>query len=162
MDDAAGEPTIRRATGVDGVATSAIFDAARTANLPFLPVLHSRAEDDAFFTRAMTETEGWVAVDAAGRPLGFAAWHDGMLDHLYVHPAAQGAGIGSALLARVQVAHPEGFDLFVFQRNSRARRFYERRGFHPIRFDRENEEGEPDIRERWPGTEGASGPDHGR
>lgn len=143
------EPSIRRSTAADGVAASAIFDAARSASLSFLPILHSREEDDAFFSAAMTG-EAWVAVDPDDQPLAFAAFSHGMLDHLYVHPTAQGGGLGSALLDTVKQAHPEGFDLFVFQRNHRARRFYERRGFRPIRFGCANEEQEPDILERWP------------
>ena len=149
-----GAPTIRTATAADGIAASAIFDASRAHNLAFLPVLHTRAEDDAFFTAAVAR-DAWVAVDADDRPLAFAVFHDGMLAHLYVHPDAQGQGLGSALLEAAKAAHPKGFSLFVFQRNERARRFYERRGFRAVRFDRDNEEDEPDILERWPGADPA-------
>jgi len=144
-------PRIRPATEADGLAASAIFDAARTESLGFLPVLHTRDEDDAFFTTVMAGPDAWVAVDDDDRPTGFIAWTDGFVDHLYVHPDAQGTGIGTALLQLMQETHPEGLRLYVFQRNDRARRFYERRGFHAEAFGNDNEEHTPDILEHWPG-----------
>ena len=52
----------------------------------------------------------------------------GVLDQLYVHPDLQRRGIGDALFARVKELRPDGFRLWVFQRTTQARRFYERRG----------------------------------
>ena len=55
------------------------------------------------------------------------------LDHLYVHVDHQGSGIGTALLNRAKRESPEGLELFTFQRNHGARRFYKRRGFEEVR-----------------------------
>ncbi|MEV5706762.1 GNAT family N-acetyltransferase [Actinoallomurus sp. NPDC052274] len=80
-----------------------------------------------------------LAVDAGGRPVGFARYGDdadhpggGYLAALYVHPAASGAGVGRGLLQYAIDAMP-GVDvrLWVFEDNDRARTLYERAGFRP-------------------------------
>jgi ribosomal protein S18 acetylase RimI-like enzyme len=46
---------------------------------------------------------------------------------------------------------PAGMRLYAFQRNTRARGFYERRGFVAVEFGdgSGNEEGEPDVLYQW-------------
>ena len=94
--------------------------------------------------------EVWVA-DEDGRAVGFAALAGNTLEHLYVHPAEQGKGIGATLLARAKKQSPAGLRLWVFQRNERARRFYERHGFALARLTdgTANEEHEPDALYDW-------------
>ena len=82
--------------------------------------------------------------------VGFIAFRDAWIDHLYVLTHVQGQGVGSAL---VQVAQ-EAFDelkLWTFQRNSKAREFYERKGFALVKQTdgSRNEEKEPDVLYRW-------------
>ena len=86
------------------------------------------------------------------RVAGFAALDADMLAHLYVHPDLQRQGIGDALLTRVKELRPDGFRLWVFQRNAAARRFYERRGLRLIELTdgAGNEEREPDALYEWP------------
>jgi NTE family protein len=83
-------------------------------------------------------------------PAGFVAFGGGEVEHLYVAPGRQGAGIGAALLGLAQ-ARAERLELWVFARNSRARAFYERRGFRLVRETdgSENEERTPAARYRW-------------
>ncbi|HYD99708.1 MAG TPA: GNAT family N-acetyltransferase [Alphaproteobacteria bacterium] len=68
-----------------------------------------------------------------GRVAGFAVWTLGYLDLLFVHPAAQGRGVGSALLARAEremaAAGIALASLDCVQGNTRAARFYESRGW---------------------------------
>lgn len=97
-----------------------IFGAARAAQeLPF-PV---GPRDRRAFARRVLGLETWISADR-----GFLALSDDLLECLYVHPAAQGRGIGSALLALAKQRRPDGFRLWVFQRLERTRRFYERHG----------------------------------
>ena len=67
------------------------------------------------------------------------------------HPDAQSRGAGTALLERVKAERPDGFELWVFQRNDGALRFYERHGLRLVeRTDGSgNEEREPDARYEW-------------
>jgi GNAT superfamily N-acetyltransferase len=67
-----------------------------------------------------------------------------------VLPEAQGQGVGTALLdvAKRAVAR---LQLWTFQRNAQARRFYEARGFVVVEQTdgTGNEEKEPDARYLW-------------
>jgi GNAT superfamily N-acetyltransferase len=94
--------------------------------------------------------EIWVMEDR-GRVVGFAGLSSGWLDHLYVDPDCQGRGFGSMLLEHVKGLQPEGTQLWVFQKNGGARRFYER---HDFRLERmtdgsNNMEHEPDALYAW-------------
>ena len=75
-----------------------------------------------------------------------------MLEKLYVDPEAQNRGVGTALLDEAKALRPEGFVLWVFQKNVRARRFYERHGFRLVKLTdgAENLEREPDALYQWP------------
>jgi ribosomal protein S18 acetylase RimI-like enzyme len=79
-----------------------------------------------------------------------------MVEHLYVKPDAQRAGIGSTLLDAAKARRPAGLRLWVFQRNEGARAFYAKHGFAEVeRTDgAANEEREPDVLLAWPGERG--------
>jgi GNAT superfamily N-acetyltransferase len=140
---------LRRAGPVDAEAVAEVFIAS-FETLTFLPTLHTHDEHRAFIRRLVDGSEVWVAEDD-GRVLGMAALSAEMLDHLYVHPDAQGLGAGSALLEKAKERRPVGFRFWVFQANERARRFYERRGCRLVRLTdgRGNEERTPDALYEW-------------
>lgn len=117
--------------------------------LPWLAGLHTPAQDRAFFrNRVFTQCEVWGAIER--EPVGFVAFRDGWIDQFYVLPRWQGRGLGQALL-QVAKANSTALQLWTFQRNSPARRFYEKRGFAPIKETdgSRNEEREPDVLYRW-------------
>ena len=70
---------------------------------------------------------------------------DGEVDALFVHPARWRSGIGSALLARslehLEASGLERAKLWVLDKNDRARRFYEARGWCDTGALREDERG---------------------
>jgi ribosomal protein S18 acetylase RimI-like enzyme len=79
-----------------------------------------------------------VALDANGDIVGFTIFGPdrdrdaGYLASLYVDPTAGGRGIGRSLLRAAIDAMPgRDITLWVFAGNVRARRLYERAGFHP-------------------------------
>ena len=75
-----------------------------------------------------------VAMDpASSAVLGFMALSEGQLDHLYVHVDCQGMGLGNTLLNLARTQSPGGIELFTFQRNRLAQRFYKSRGFKEVR-----------------------------
>jgi GNAT superfamily N-acetyltransferase len=118
--------------------------------LTFLPTLHTPEEDRAYFGGIVADREVWVW-EEGGSILGFAALEDDELTHIYVEPDAHGRGIGGALMERAKERRPGGFQLWVFQQNATARRFYERRGFVLVRETdgSDNEERTPDALYAW-------------
>ena len=148
---------MRPATAADAPAITALFLAARAAAMPWLPDLHSDDETAAFIRDVVLPgCDVQLATGADGEVLGFAAREGAVLEHLYVRPDAQRAGIGTALLRQAMAASPAGLTLFVFQANTAARAFYERHGFAVLEADdagERNEEHLPDLRYGWPGAD---------
>jgi GNAT superfamily N-acetyltransferase len=144
-----GRISIRRAVATDADEAAVLFTAA-LENMDFFPKLHSAEEDRAFVRAFIWESETWVLL-MDGRIAGLACIEGDRLDHLYVHPDYHGEGVGSALLERVKLQRPGGFDLWTFQANKGARRFYERHGLEAVeRTDgHRNEEQLPDVRYAW-------------
>lgn len=120
---------------------------SRQQAMPWLPDLHTPDEDRAFFAGELVAGQGWGVRHVEGL-VGVALVRDGLLTQLYVAPGWQGTGIGSALLAEARAAAAEPLQLWVFARNTPARRFYARHGFAEVeRTDGSaNEEREPDLR----------------
>ncbi len=142
---------LRAATSADAPAIAELFLASRRAALPYLPELHTDAETHEWIASRLLTTHEVAVAEIDGRIAGFAALEAGMLGHLYVHPEHQGTGVGSELLAWAKTRRPDGLELWTFQRNEAARRFYERRGFREVELTdgSRNEEREPDVRYAW-------------
>jgi ribosomal protein S18 acetylase RimI-like enzyme len=142
---------IRRATPEDAPALADIHVRARSESMSYLPDTHSPEEVLAWIKEVMPQHEEvWVAEDE-GRVIGFFALSEDLLYHLYVYPELQGQGAGSALLDVVKELRPDGFRLWVFQRNTQAREFYEHRGMRVVELTdgSGNEEREPDALYEW-------------
>ncbi len=139
----------RRGSGEDAAGVAAVLGAARGA-MTYLPRLHTPHEDRAFFWAQLEQRESLVATKD-GVLVGFAIFGDGWLYHLYVDRGQQNRGIGSRLLADVQALAGGGLQLWTFQQNAGARRFYERHGFRAVEETdgSGNEERVPDVRYRW-------------
>ena len=121
--------------------------------MPYLQMSHDDAAVHAWMRDTLLpKAEVWIA-DIDGRPAGYLALVDDLLDHLYVEPAHQRHGVGSLLLAKAKALRPGGLRLYAFQRNRRACDFYEARGFVPVTLSdgTDNEEQEPDVLYAWRG-----------
>jgi len=137
---------IRRARTEESDAIAALFRISRQAQLSYLPDLHTAEEDRAYFRdRVFPVCEVWVA-ERDGVLVGFCAFRDGWLDHLYVHPEHLRRRIGTALLRKAMDSNAT-LRLWTFQRNTDAISFYESHGFTLVRETdgAENEEHEPDA-----------------
>lgn len=143
-------PSLHRLTLEDMDAAALVHRASFDSALPRLTGLHTPAEDRAFYRSHVFEScEVWGA-EREGMLIGVIAFRQDWVDQLYVLPDAQGQGTGSALLKIAKAAHPV-LQLWCFQRNARARRFYEFHGFRALRETdgSGNEEREPDVLYRW-------------
>ena len=118
--------------------------------LPWLAGLHTPDEDRWFYRERMLKTcTLWGTFDG-DRLTGLIAFHDDWIEQLYVLPEAQGRGVGSALL-EIARRTSDRLQLWTFQRNVQACRFYEARGFALVEETdgAGNEEKEPDARYLW-------------
>lgn len=141
--------TIRDGRATDADRLAAIFLAAR-AGMDYLPRLHTDAETRWWMEHVVLAGHSVRVAEGGGTALGFAARDRDLLAHLYVAPAAQGAGVGSALLAdATRAAAP--LRLFVFAANEGAVRLYRRHGFAVTGGGdgSSNDEGLPDLEMRW-------------
>jgi ribosomal protein S18 acetylase RimI-like enzyme len=142
--------SLRPATSDDAPAMARILWDCFEVSLPFLPQLHTPEAHVAFMREQLLPQHSvWVAEEDSG-VVGYIAFREGHIQHLFIHPGAQGRGIGPRLLAKaLEDGRPK--ELWTFQQNARARRFYEARGFRAVEFtDGEgNEEKTPDVRYLW-------------
>ncbi len=91
---------------------------------------------------------GWRRTTAG--PVGYIAFRPDFIEHLFIQPEAQDAGLGLQLLEKAKQASAE-LSLWTFQQNAGARRFYERHGFVAVTETdgADNEEKLPDVLYRW-------------
>ncbi len=151
MPAAAQQLTLRDATPSDADAMATLFLAARRTAMPWLPALHSEEETRWWVANIMLRDCCVRVAEIDGRVAGFAATDKGWLHHLYVAPGHQGIGVGSQLLDDAKRNAGVSLQLYVFQRNQRARAFYGGHGFVEVIFSdgSGNEENEPDLVMAW-------------
>jgi GNAT superfamily N-acetyltransferase len=154
-----GEPqavsvVLRRAGAADAKAAAETWVQSRLASVGSIPPpVHSPEEMRAWFCDVVVPTrEVWIA-ETRDAVVAVLVLHDGWVDQLYVHPHWTGRGVGSQLLDLAK-SRSRRLDLWAFQSNLAAKRFYERHGFVEIeRTDgSSNEERAPDVHYRWAGA----------
>ncbi len=145
---------LRPATAADAAAVAEIDLSARAAALPFVRWAHPPHEVRAWIAGTLIPGGGVTVAEDAGALLGYMALHEGWVAQLYIRPGHWRQGIGTALLAHAKAARPGGLRLWCFQRNDRARAFYEKHGFRieTMTDGAGNEEKEPDVLYAWGGA----------
>jgi len=139
---------IRDAVPDDAVTLAWIHTHSRAAAMPWLAVMHSEREVEQWMADVVLARHRVRVAVRQGVVVGFTAFTDGWLEQLYIHPDFRRQGVGSSLFADAcDSAGGAAFQLWVFQRNMRARRFYERHGCRLIKLTdgQGNEEREPDA-----------------
>lgn len=141
---------IRRALAADAAAVADVWLRSFRSTYAFPPA-HSNEEVRAWVRDHLVPgAESWVAVEDAG-VVGLLSLLPGWVDQLYVDPSAQGRGLGRALLVHAMRRQPDGLELWTFQANEHARRFYARNGFAEVELTdgAGNKEHQPDVRMAW-------------
>jgi GNAT superfamily N-acetyltransferase len=157
------ELEIREAVPADTDRVATVFQHARRAAMPWLPVIHTDAEDRRFFGRTVDSGHVVVAV-LDDEVVGFAAVDpvEHLLDHLYVDPALHRRGVGRRLVDHVRAEHEGPLQLWAFTENRSARAFYAALGAVEL-YETDgsgNEERTPDVRLELPAW--GAGPGEGQ
>jgi len=141
---------LRPAVPDDADRLADIHATSRAAAMPWLPVIHTAAEDRWFYRHIVIPDHDVEVCEDNGQIIGFIAITDKWLHHLYIDPARAGQGIGSSLLHSAMARRKE-LRLWVFQRNERARTFYAKNGFLELELTDgdANEEKMPDVLMHW-------------
>ena len=149
----AHKPIIRGGQLQDAARIAHVIRSAKADAMPWLAVPHSAAEDEQWIVDILLPQHTVrLACDHRDptRIIAALATSPGWLDQLYVAPGEQDRGVGSQLVRIAQLEAQNALSLWTFQRNSRARSFYEKHGFVEVRrTPGDNEEREPDILYQW-------------
>ena len=141
---------LRQATDRDADVIAELFFASRRL-LTFLPMLNT-VEGYRRVVAGVLLKECVVSVieDDTGI-VSFLALQGEEVRQFYTRPDRIGRGAGTQLIEAAKSSGVAALELWCFQANARARRFYEARGFRAIRFTdgADNEERMPDVRYRW-------------
>ena len=151
MEQTPSVTDLRRATPADAAAVADVFLASFRDAYPMFRATHTDEQVRGWIRdRVVAETECWVAVDD-GTIVAMMALRPGWIDHLYVAPHRQGEGIGRRLLELATVRARGPLEVWTFQLNERARRFYGHNGFVEVELTdgAHNDEREPDVRLVW-------------
>lgn len=142
--------TIDEALPADAEKIAMIHRSARQAAMPWLPVLHTPTEDLRYFKTIVLPSQKVLVAREGGRAAGFVSFDQGWLNHLYIAPDRWGLGLGTRLLDAAK-SDSKYLQLWVFQKNARARQFYSTHGFceRELTDGGGNEEKVPDIRMDW-------------
>ena len=124
---------------------------SRHDSIPAIPPpVHTDDEVREWFASVLvSDRELWV-IAPGDHPVALLVLEGDWINQLYVDPPWTGQWLGSMLIDLAKELHPEHLDLWTFQSNTAARRFYERHGFVAIdTTEGENEEHGPDVHYRW-------------
>ncbi|WP_183862353.1 MULTISPECIES: GNAT family N-acetyltransferase [unclassified Rhizobium] len=123
---------------------------ALSERLPWLSDVHTPEEDEVYWRTQLFPNRTILGAISDQRLVGVIAYGENEIEQLYVLPEFQARGIGSMLLHRAQEEMDE-IELWTFQKNTNARRFYERNGFVAVKETdgAGNEEREPDVLYHW-------------
>jgi ribosomal protein S18 acetylase RimI-like enzyme len=138
------------ATEHDRVA--ALWHRAGRAAYPYLPTWQSFTLDAArevFRTHIAAACNVYV-IEHGGGIAGYLALRGSYMDRLYVDPARQRLGLGTALVRHAQSLSPSGLELHTHQQNVAARSLYQRLGFVAVGYGvSPPPESAPDVEYHW-------------
>lgn len=144
---------VRRAAAADAVAVADVYVRARHHAVPDIPPLPGPDDWVREWLTGVVLSGGevWIAEMGDAAVVGLLLLEEDRIEQLYTDPGWTGRGVGAALLDVAKRSRPDGLQLWTFETNLRAHRFYERHGFVAAeRTDGSaNQERSPDVRFVW-------------
>lgn len=116
-----------------------------------VPMIHEPSGVRWYLENILMSRGSAYVYDSDGEIEAFLDVYEGWVNQLYCRRNSTGKGIGKTLLDFAKRQSPEGLQLWTFQVNEGARRFYTREGFIEVELtDGANcEEKQPDVRLEW-------------
>jgi GNAT superfamily N-acetyltransferase len=141
---------IRNARSQDVGACVAILN-AWIDETDWMPRVHSHGAVADFYKQIVFQQRKLFVAETAGQIGGMMVLaDDSLVSALYVGASFRNRGIGSHLIDRAKQELNEPVQLWTFQANVEAQKFYLHHGFVEVnRTDGDNEEGLPDILFEW-------------
>jgi GNAT superfamily N-acetyltransferase len=141
---------LRQATAQDADAIAEVYCASFRL-LTFLPMLHSLESYRWYVANVMLKQYVVTVAEDDTGIVSLLGLRGEEVGHFYTRPDRIGRGAGTQLIEAAKASGVAALELWCFQANTRARHFYEVRGFRAIRFTdgADNEEKTPDVRYRW-------------
>lgn len=144
---------IRPSSPDEAEAVADVFLAARadSAAAGRIPAIVGTEDGARAFIRRQYDEARISVWDDHGDVVALLITSPGWIEHLYVAPGQTGRGIGGALVDHAKQHASGPLELWTFQANDGARRFYERHGFEAVEFTdgSTNMERSPDVRYVW-------------
>ncbi|MGE6784798.1 N-acetyltransferase family protein [Ensifer adhaerens] len=122
---------------------------------PWMPRVHGHADVERYYEETVFAERRVIVAEEMNDVAGFLALsNDRFVTALYIDAPHRGVGIGSRLLDVARNLSPQELNLWTFENNRAAQRFYENQGFQVVRrTDGDNEEQLPDLLYQWQARE---------
>ncbi len=151
-----GEAKLRAVRNTDSGGCADVYMRSREFALRTVPSVHPPREIRRWMAdEVVGRTDMWVA-EVDGTIVGLMVLapdlkDSGWVEQLYLDPAWMGRGLGDRFVQLAKERAPHGLQLWTFQVNEPARRFYERHGFVAAELTdgAGNEERAHDVRYHW-------------
>lgn len=140
--------SIRKMTEKDAAEVASFYEDIRRDTVP---IIHTPdAVANWLIEHRISRGSSYIA-ETQGQIVGWVDVIENDLDQLYCRRGSTGKGIGLQLLNFAKQVSPNGLELFTFQVNQGARKFYAREGFVEVSYGdgTNNEEGHPDVKMIW-------------
>lgn len=149
--------TIREAQKADMPVCAAILNDWIDATA-WMPRVHDHEDVEQYYSDIVFQERQVKVVDVNGEVCAFMALsNDAYVTALYVRSSHRREMFGRSLIDHAKTLYPRQLNLWTFDENKDAQRFYRRENFVEVRrTDGDNEENLPDILLRWSPLEGVN------
>lgn len=139
---------IRPATSADAFEIARFY---RDIRMDTVPLIHDVIGVKWYIENVLLPRGSSYVYEQDGEIVGWVDVHNDWLDQLYCRRGSTGQGIGKQMVDFAKSLSPTGLQLWTFQVNEGARRFYAREGFVEVELTdgANNEEKAPDVRLTW-------------
>lgn len=148
-------PLLRKAAPKDVTAIANVYLNSRKKLVSFAPLVHTDENIHQWIRNVLLPEEQVIVAETKGIIIGMMSLKKvgeiGWVRQLYILLEAVGQGVGTLMIKKAKSILGSPIQLYTFQENIGARRFYERHGFKAVEFNdgSGNEENCPAVLYEW-------------